>query len=101
MSKILNKITIECIENKINEVCNIQNWEERIQEIKNIKKDIEKENSNIDNLLSSLDKPLNKSKEYNIDKILNTFNDVELSTKIKYYNYLSNHIKNIEDDLFN
>jgi len=98
---MLNKITIESIGNKINEVCKIQDWEDRIQEIRNIKKDIEKENNNIDNLLLSLDKPSNKVKEYNIDKILNNFNDVELSTKIKYYNYLSNHIKNIEDELFN
>jgi hypothetical protein len=95
-----NKITIESIENKISELYKIESWKDRIDEIKNIKKDIEKENSNIDNLLSSLDKPLNKVKEYNIDKILSTFNDVELSTKIKYYNYLSNHIKNIESELF-
>jgi hypothetical protein len=51
--------------------------------------------------MASLDEPTNITKEYNINKIINDFSKVELSKKIKYYQYLNNYIKNIENELFN
>lgn len=88
------------IENKIENLNSISEWSERLDKIIEIKKDIDTEKNNINNILESLDKPINTTKEYNIDKIINEFNDVDLSKKIKYYQYLNKYIKNIEDNLF-
>ena len=99
MSNKLNTVTI--IQNKIDNLNNIDKWSDRLDEIVQIKDDINNETTNINNILESLDEPTNITKEYNIDKIINEFNKVELSKKIKYYQYLNNHIKKIETELFN
>lgn len=95
------QINIDGIENKINTLGQIEKWDEKLNMIKQIKTDIKKENENIDNLVLSLDKPLTKTKEYSIDKILSDFDKVDLSKKIKYYQSLNTYIKGIEDELFN
>ena len=95
------KISVEHIQSKINNLNNISKWSDRLEEIKNIKNDINKETDNINNILEKLDEPVNITKEYNIDKILNDFNKVDISKKIKYYQFINQHIKNIEDELFN
>ena len=94
-----NQITTEYIENRITNLNKIDKWTERIEEIKNIKNDIGKENDNIDNILATLDNITVKNKEYNIDKIINDFSKSDLSKKIKYYQYLNNYIKKIESEL--
>jgi hypothetical protein len=99
MSNKLNTVTI--IQNKIDNLNNIDKWSNRLNEIVQIKDDINNETTNINNILESLDDPINITKEYNIDKIITDFNKVELSKKIKYYQYLNNHIKKIESELFN
>lgn len=99
MSNKLNTVTI--IQNKIDNLNNIDKWSNRLNEIVQIKDDINNETTNINNILESLDEPINITKEYNIDKIITDFNKVELSKKIKYYQYLNNHIKKIESELFN
>jgi hypothetical protein len=99
MSNKLNTVTI--IQNKIDNLNNIDKWSDRLDEIVQIKDDINNETTNINNILESLDEPINITKEYNIDKIITDFNKVELSKKIKYYQYLNNHIKKIETELFN
>jgi len=99
---------MEHIENKINELYKIEEWTHRVDEIKNIKSMIQNENENINNTLSSLDKNINestnggrsKTKEYNIDKIINEFNNVSLTKKIKYYQFLNTYINNMEKELF-
>jgi len=90
---------MEQIENKINELYKIEEWSERINEIKNIKSMIQTQNENINNTLLSLDQPI-ETKEYNIDKILNEFNNVGLGKKIKYYHFLNKYINNMEKELF-
>jgi hypothetical protein len=95
------QINIDGIENKINTLSQIEKWDEKLNMIKQIKADIKKENENIDNLVLSLDRPLTKTKEYSIDKILSDFDKVDLSKKIKYYQNLNSYIKGIEDELFN
>jgi hypothetical protein len=99
MSNKLNTVTI--IQNKIDNLNNIDKWSDRLDEIVQIKDDINNETTNINSILESLDEPINITKEYNIDKIITDFNKVELSKKIKYYQYLNNHIKKIETELFN
>jgi hypothetical protein len=95
------KISIEQIQKKIDNLNNISKWSERLTEIKNIKEDINKETDNINNILELLDEPTSITKEYNLDKIINDFSKVDLSKKIKYYQYLNQHVKNIENELFN
>ena len=98
MSQKLNMITN--IESKIDNLNNINEWSKRIGEIKNIKEEINNETKNINNIMASLDEPVNITKEYNINKVINDFGKVDLSKKIKYYQYLNNYIKNIENELF-
>ena len=93
--------TIEYIENKIENLNNIDDWSKRLNEIIEIKKEINNETNNINNILQSLDEPTLITKEYNINKIINDFSKVDLSKKIKYYHYFDNYIKNIENELFN
>lgn len=87
------------IENKINELYKIEEWTKRVDEIKNIKLMIQNENETTSTILASLDKNT-KTKEYNIDKIINEFNNVTLSKKIKYYQFLNTYINNMEKELF-
>ena len=91
---------IEDIENRINDLMNIDNWNEKIVEIKSIKNDIDIENNNINNFLSNLDAEIISNKEYDIDKIINNFSKYELSKKIRYYQYLNKYINNMENELF-
>jgi cell division GTPase FtsZ len=95
------KISVEHIQKKIDNLNNINKWSERLNEIKNIKEDINKETNVINNILQSLDEPIIISKQYNLDKIINDFSKVDLSKKIKYYQYLNQYAKNIENELFN
>ena len=99
MSQKINTITN--IESKINSLNDINEWSERLNQIIEIKKEINNETKNINNILETLDEPVILTKEYNINKVINDFNKVDLSKKIKYYQYLNNYIKNIENDLFN
>lgn len=99
MSQKLNTITN--LESKINSLNDINEWSERINKISEIKKEINNETKNINNILETLDEPVVLTKEYNINKIVNDFSKVDLSKKIKYYQYLNNYIKNIENELFN
>lgn len=98
MSQKLNIITN--MQNKIDNLNNINDWSERLNEIVEIKKEITNETNNINNILESLDNPTTTLKEYNINKVINDFNKVDLSKKIKYYQYLNKYIKNIESELF-
>jgi hypothetical protein len=88
------------IESKINNLNNINEWSDRLNKIVEIKKNIDEETQHINNILKSLDDPVNITKEYNINKIIDDFDKVDLPKKIKYYQYLNQHIKNIENDLF-
>jgi hypothetical protein len=89
---------MENIESKIKELYEIQDWSQRIDQIKNIKSMIQTENDNYNTTLASLDKV--SVKKYNIDKIITEFNESPLDKKIKYYQYLNTYINSIEKELF-
>jgi hypothetical protein len=91
---------MEQIENKINNLYKIEEWSKRLDEIKDIKIMIEEENENINDTLESLDENV-KTKEYNINKVINEFSNSSLSKKIKYYHFLNTYINNMEKELFN
>ena len=98
MTKKIN--TLEYFENKINNLNNIDKWENKIIEIEKIKEEILIENKNISNLLTSLDKEISIETEYDIDSIIQNFDKFDISKKIKYYQYFNNFIKNKENELF-
>lgn len=98
MSQKLN--TIANLESKINNLNYINEWSERLDKIIEIKKEIKDETKNINNILETLDDPTSSTKEYNINKVITDFSKVDLSKKIKYYQYLNSHIKNLENELF-
>ena len=98
---MLNKVT-EQLENRINDLNKIENWTEKIEEIKNIKQNIDSEYNNLNNILISLNEPsIQNNKKYSLDKIINEFNNVSLTKKIKYYHILNNQIAELEQSLFN
>ncbi len=92
---------IQKIENKINNLNQINNWSDRIEEIKNIKELIDEENKNINHILATLNEISVFDKEYDIDKIINSFDSYDLNKKIKYYQYINQYIKNVEEKLIN
>jgi hypothetical protein len=98
MTKKIN--TLEYFENKINNLNNIDKWENKIIEIEKIKEEILIENKNISNLLISIDKEISIETEYDIDSIIQNFDKFDISKKIKYYQYFNNFIKNKENELF-
>lgn len=90
----------DIIENKITELNNISDYQEKLEQIKNIKNDINKENIQIDYLLASLDNDIIIKKTYNITKIIDNFDTYDINKKIKYYQYLNQYIKKVENNLF-
>lgn len=96
-----NKLTIDILENKINNLCGITDLSEKFNEIEKIKIEINNEYNNINNIISNLDKPMNTTKSYDITKIINEFDNVDISKKIKYYHFINNYIQNMESELFN
>jgi hypothetical protein len=88
------------IENKINNLNQIDNWTDRIEEIKNIKELIDDENNKINHILTTLNEITSFDKEYDIDKIIYNFDSYDLNKKIKYYQYINQYIKNVEENLF-
>lgn len=94
--------TIEKFETRINDLYKMENWTEKIEEIKNIKQDIDAEYNNLNNILITLnDQSIQSNKKYSLDKIINDFDNVSLSKKIKYYHMLNNQIIELENELFN
>jgi len=89
---------MENIENKISELYKIEDWVKKIEEIKNIKSLIQTETDKSNNMLALLDKE--STKKYNIDKVINEFNDSSLDKKIKYYQFMNKYINNMEKELF-
>jgi hypothetical protein len=98
MSKKTN--TLEYFEKKINNLNNINKWEDKIVEIEKIKEEILIENNNILKLLISLDTEQPIETEYDIDSIITNFDKFDISKKIKYYQYFNSFIKNKENELF-
>lgn len=103
--------SLETIQIKIDNLNNIIDWKKRLDTIKDIKEDINNETEYVNNILESLDNhipikvneegiAISTPKKYDINKIINNFDKVDLSKKIKYYQYLNNYIKNIENELF-
>lgn len=93
--------TIEKFEVRINNLYKIENWTEKLEEIKNIKQDIDNEYENLNETLTTLNEPIQTNKKYSLDKIINDFENVSLTKKIKFYQILNSQINDLENELFN
>lgn len=92
--------TIEKFEIRINDLYKIENWTEKLEEIKNIKQEIDNEYENLNGILKTLNDPIQTNKRYSMDKIINDFENVSLTKKIKYYQMLNSQINELENELF-
>lgn len=89
--------------NEIKNLDSINNWGDKLEKIKSIKTKINAEETNINNMINNLDdyKDVKISKKFDIDKIINEFEDLEdINLKIKNYQLLSKFIDSLSNDLF-
>jgi hypothetical protein len=91
---------MDIIENKINDLNKISDWNIRIKEIKEIKNIINNKKKEIDNLIDNIDNKIIIKKEYDINKIIKDFDKYDIDKKIKYYQYINSFIHNLENELF-
>ena len=96
------------LETEVNQIESIENWNDRIIKMKDIRKKIILEQEKLETITSSILKineqiqPVSKkNKNQNLDNLINSFEVAEtLEDKIKLYNNINSHINNIETQLF-
>jgi hypothetical protein len=96
------------LETEVNQIESIENWNDRIIKMKDIRKKIILEQQKLETITSSILKineqiqPVSKkNKNQNLDNLINSFEVAEtLEDKIKLYNNINSHINNIETQLF-
>jgi hypothetical protein len=96
------------LETEVNQIESIENWNDRIIKMKDIRKKIILEQEKLETITSSILKineqiqPVSKkNKTQNLDNLINSFEVAEtLEDKIKLYNNINSHINNIETQLF-
>jgi hypothetical protein len=92
--------SIEIIQEEINKLDNIDNWNDKITNIKKIKEQIVTEEENINGLIEELNKPKIKN-NINIDKLINDFNGTnDIKLKIKNYQFMLGYINQLNEELF-
>lgn len=97
------------LENEVNELESIDNWNDKINKMKELKEKINEEQEKLNNLMSSIVKnelvqDENKSsdtQDIDLDTLVQTFKNSEnLDEKIKLYHLISANIKDTEKQLF-
>ena len=90
------------IESKIESLNNLENWDKRINLVKEIKEDIKNEDTAINELLNNLDKVVTVSKKkLKLQEAITEFDKTtDINKKIEYYQFLNSHIKQLESELF-
>jgi hypothetical protein len=96
------------LEIEVNQLDSIENWNDRIIKMKEIREKIILEQQKLENITSvilkinSQNDPVSKKyKNQNLDNLINKFEAAEsLEEKIKIYNIINSHINNIESQLF-
>jgi hypothetical protein len=102
MSDIIKNLTIE-VEN----LDTIENWNEKITKIKEIKEKISLEKQKISDLVNIIvknevkDENKKKKNKPDLDSLLLSFkNSDTFEEKIKFYQLISSHINEVERELF-
>ena len=96
------------LETEVNHIESIENWNDRIIKMKDIREKIILEQQKLENITTSILKinqqvqPISKkNKNQNLDNLINKFKIAEtVEEKIKIYNIINSHINNIETHLF-
>ena len=101
----VKKDVIEEIEDKMNELKEIDNLEDKINLMKQIKDEINNEqkllNQHIENLNNFKPRQYKKYKKYSINQLENKFKKVKnVNNKIKIYSQLCYNIEKVENELF-
>lgn len=96
------------LENEVNELESIDNWNDKINKMKELKEKISVEQEKLNNLISSIVKN-DSSNENNVklsnsndlDSLIQNFkNEQNLDEKIKLYHLISANIRDIEKQIF-
>ena len=96
------------LETEVNQIESIEDWNDRIIKMKDIREKIILEQQKLENITTSILKinqqvqPVSKkNKNQNLDNLINRFKVAEtVEEKIKIYNIINSHINNIETQLF-
>jgi archaellum component FlaC len=92
------------IEQAIENLNNIPNWTDKINTIKNIKDDIQKEEQNISKLIEQLENEIiivKSKKNLNIDELIeNISKEKDIKNKIRNYHLLNDYINSLDNELF-
>jgi hypothetical protein len=99
------------IEIQVNNITSIEDWNEKINKVKEIKQEIKNEMENLTDIINMLNSDMNittemsdikKKKKYSdINALIKKFNESEtIEEMIKYYQYIGTAINIMEKELF-
>ena len=108
LSNIKSSEIYKLLETEVNQLDSIENWNDRIIKMKEIREKIILEQQKLENITSDILKinsqnqpDSKKNKNQNLDNLIHSFEAAEtLEEKIKIYNIINSHINNIETQLF-
>jgi hypothetical protein len=103
MSEIYKKI-----EKEVEQLETIENWNDRVNRMKEIKEQISFEQERLGELINMIlkddIKETNKKKKYDkldLENLVNNFKQTDnIDEKIKYYHLITNYVNNVEKQLF-
>jgi Zn ribbon nucleic-acid-binding protein len=96
----------ETLEKEVEQIDSIQNWTEKVNKIKELKKCIVNEQEKLNDLVNTILKneqsySNKKKKKIDLDYIVNSFKESEnIDDKIKYYHLINYYVNQIEKQLF-
>ena len=114
LSNIKSSEIYKLLETEVNQLDSIENWNDRIIKMKEIREKIILEQQKLENITSDIlkinsqnqsdskkNKNQNQNQNQNLDNLIHSFEAAEtLEEKIKIYNIINSHINNIETQLF-
>ena len=99
---------MEELENELNQIESITNWNDKYIKLKELKSKISEEQENIKDLIDKInnDEPIyeikkKKLKGLDLNELIENFNNSDnLEDKIKYYDMINYYIKDMDTQLF-
>lgn len=99
---------MEELENELNQIDLLNNWNDKYIKLKELKSKISEEQENIKDLIEKInnDEPIyeikkKKLKGLDLNELIDNFNNSDnLEEKIKYYDMINYYIKDMESQLF-
>lgn len=97
------------LEKEVEHLETIENWNERVNKMKEIKEKIVIEQQKLNDLINmvlkngskEVDKKKKKTEKLDLENLVNSFKQSEnIDDKIKYYNLINSYVSDIEKQLF-